>query len=117
MFPTLLYWRHPELGLLSPSKFLPVAEEIGVITYIDEWVLRNACVQARAWQESGYKPIRMTINLSTRQFAGNSIFSLKPDLVDMDEKSLSFDISKVVGADVTVRKAERYPTLPLLPEK
>ena len=90
----LVRWRHPELGLLSPSKFLPVAEKIGVITYIDEWVLRTACVQARAWQESGYKPIRMTINLSTRQFQKSNLVKmisrileetgLAPELLELD---------------------------------
>lgn len=64
----LVRWRHPELGLLSPAQFIPVAEETGFIVSLDEWVLRIACMQAKSWQETGYPPTRVTVNLSTRQF-------------------------------------------------
>lgn len=90
----LVRWRHPELGLLNPSRFLPIAEEIGVITYIDEWVLRTACAQSRAWQKAGYKPIRVTVNLSTRQFQKSNLVKmisrileesgLAPELLELD---------------------------------
>jgi len=100
----LVRWRHPELGLLSPSRFLPIAEEIGVITFIDEWVLRTACAQVRAWQETGYKPIRVTVNLSTRQFQKSNLVKvislileetgLAPELLELDitERALMQDI-------------------------
>ncbi|OQW90695.1 MAG: diguanylate cyclase, partial [Beggiatoa sp. IS2] len=64
----LLRWQHPELGLLSPDKFVSVAEETGLIIPIGEWVLRTACQQNRIWQESGLLPIRMAVNVSSRQF-------------------------------------------------
>jgi len=63
----LLRWRHPELGLISPSEFIPLAEVTGIIFQIGPWVLRTACAQARAWQ--GLHPgLNVAVNLSARQF-------------------------------------------------
>lgn len=64
----LLRWEHPEMGLISPGEFIPLAEETGLIVPIGEWVLRVACDQNRAWQESGHPPVRMAVNISARQF-------------------------------------------------
>jgi len=64
----LLRWRHPELGLVSPAEFIPMAEATGLIGPIGEWVLREACRQNVAWQREGRPPIRVAVNLSARQF-------------------------------------------------
>ena len=72
----LARWRHSTLGILSPAEFIPAAEEIGFIPSIDEWALRTACAQNKAWQEAGYPPLRVSVNLSTQQFQ-------QPALVDM----------------------------------
>jgi len=64
----LIRWRHPERGLVSPAAFIPVAEETGLIIPIGEWVLRQACMQTKAWQEAGHPGLRMAVNLSGRQF-------------------------------------------------
>lgn len=64
----LLRWRHPEMGVLLPSKFVPVAEEIGLISDIGEWALQTACRQAKAWHAAGFPCLRMAVNLSGRQF-------------------------------------------------
>ena len=63
----LLRWRHPVHGMISPAKFIPLAEETGLILTIGEWVLRQACAQARAWADAG-RPLRVAVNLSARQF-------------------------------------------------
>ncbi|MGZ8398557.1 MAG: putative bifunctional diguanylate cyclase/phosphodiesterase [Gemmatimonadales bacterium] len=63
----LLRWRHPELGLLLPSEFIPIAEENGLIVPMGEWILQAACLQNRAWQDAGLPRIRVGVNLSSRQ--------------------------------------------------
>lgn len=64
----LLRWQHPDLGVVSPADFIPLAEETGMIIPIGEWVLRKACKQNQAWLEAGLPPMRMAVNLSARQF-------------------------------------------------
>jgi diguanylate cyclase (GGDEF)-like protein len=64
----LIRWQHPEWGLISPDKFIPIAEANGLIIPIGEWVLRTACAQNQAWQKAGFLPLRMSVNLSARQF-------------------------------------------------
>ncbi|HZB27485.1 MAG TPA: EAL domain-containing protein, partial [Gemmatimonadales bacterium] len=67
----LLRWRHPELGLLLPSEFIPIAEENGLIVPMGEWILQSACLQNRAWQDAGLPRIRVGVNLSSRQLKKN----------------------------------------------
>jgi diguanylate cyclase (GGDEF)-like protein/PAS domain S-box-containing protein len=64
----LLRWQHPDLGLVSPSQFIPVAEETGLMKSIDEWVLQTACHQAQRWIISGLPPLSVTVNLSGTSF-------------------------------------------------
>src|SRR3954451_24353047 len=64
----LLRWLHPEWGLVRPARFIPLAEETGLIVQIGEWVLREACRQNRAWIDQGLNPGFVSVNLSTRQF-------------------------------------------------
>ncbi|MFL6710466.1 MAG: EAL domain-containing protein [Massilia sp.] len=69
----LVRWRHPERGLISPNEFIPLAEDTGLIVPIGEWVLRTACQQARAWQKSAKRCIRMAVNLSAKQFKDENL--------------------------------------------
>ena len=64
----LLRWQHPEWGLLRPARFIPVAEETGLIVQIGEWVVEEACRQTVAWQKEGLDPGVVSVNLSARQF-------------------------------------------------
>lgn len=78
----LLRWQHPELGLISPTKFIPLAEETGLIIPIGEWVLRSACYQTKYWQEALSLPsLSIAVNLSARQFQ-------QPNLVEMVQQIL-----------------------------
>jgi len=64
----LLRWRHPEIGMIPPDKFIPIAEETGLITSLGYWVLETACRQVRQWQDAGYKHLSVAVNLSAAQF-------------------------------------------------
>lgn len=64
----LARWQHPNLGMIYPAKFIPIAEETGLILPIGEWVLMTACSQAKAWHDEGFSTLRITVNLSVRQF-------------------------------------------------
>ncbi|MDX1522643.1 MAG: bifunctional diguanylate cyclase/phosphodiesterase, partial [Anaerolineae bacterium] len=64
---TLLRWRHPERGIIGPDEFIPLAEETGLIAPIGAWVLRAACAQLQAWHQAGYRPLRITVNVSPQQ--------------------------------------------------
>ncbi|MEM5382018.1 EAL domain-containing protein [Paraburkholderia phymatum] len=72
----LVRWRDPEVGLIPPSQFIPVAEESGLIGPLSEWVLREACRQNKAWQDKGLPPARVSVNLSARQFQQRDIAKL-----------------------------------------
>jgi diguanylate cyclase len=72
----LVRWRHPDRGLMPPAEFIPLAEECGLIGAIGEWVMREACRQARAWQVAGLPPLRIAINLSASQFRAGGLADL-----------------------------------------
>ena len=64
----LVRWQHPQLGLVPPSEFIPLAEDTGLIVPIGEWVLRTACLQGRQWRDEGFAPIQIAVNICGRQF-------------------------------------------------
>ena len=77
----LIRWEHPELGLISPGFFIPLAEETGIIVAMGEWVMRTACVDAKRWVERYKLPLKISVNLSALQLR-------QPDLVDIVERVL-----------------------------
>jgi len=81
-FEALARWYNPELGLIEPKQFIPLAEETGLIVQLGEWVLRTACAQNKAWQDANYPQLRVAVNFSPRQF-------LMHQLADMVENVLA----------------------------
>ncbi|MGG3450207.1 sensor domain-containing protein [Domibacillus aminovorans] len=65
----LIRWKHPKIGMISPVDFIPLAEETGLIVPIGHWVLQTACRQNKKWQDNGFPPIRISVNVSARQFS------------------------------------------------
>ncbi len=78
----LIRWRDPKHGMIGPGEFIPVAEECGLIVDIGTWCLREACRQTKAWQDAGYAPIRMSVNVSAHQFKAK-------DLLEKVQKALA----------------------------
>ncbi len=77
----LIRWNHPELGLLTPAKFIPLAEDTGLIIPIGEWVLRAACEQIKTWASQGYRPVKIAVNLSARQFHQHDLIKTVSDVL------------------------------------
>lgn len=98
----LIRWEHPSIGLLSPDKFIPLAEETGLIVPIGEWVLRTACIQAKVWQKVGLPPIVLSVNLSVRQlyrleFVGRVQQILEE--VELSPEYIAFEITESMMMD------------------
>jgi predicted signal transduction protein with EAL and GGDEF domain/FixJ family two-component response regulator len=93
----LVRWRHPERGVISPTEFIPLAEETGLIVPIGEWVLRTACIQARAWQQLLRRPVRMAVNLSAKQFKDENLSQIVLSALDetgLDPKLLELELTE-----------------------
>jgi len=72
----LIRWNHPEKGMIPPAQFIPLAEETGIINQIGEWVLIESCKQTKKWIDMGFPHMRVSVNLSIRQFYGNNVVKL-----------------------------------------
>ena len=95
----LVRWRHPLRGLIPPSQFIPLAEDIGLIVPIGEWVLREACAQCRRWRQEFQRPLHVAVNLSARQFGRTPISqTVKLALQDsgLDPAALELEITESV---------------------
>lgn len=101
----LLRWRHPDLGLIEPAEFLLAAEEANLAPRIGDWVVREACRQARRWAESGIHGVRIAVNLSGRQF-------LEPQLIAslehaLDETQIAASSLELEISETSLRDANR----------
>jgi len=95
----LIRWNHPRLGLLPPSRFIPLAEETGLIVPIGEWVLRTACAQNRAWLDRGLNPLSVAVNISARQFQNQDpVAAVRRALddTDLDPALLELELTESV---------------------
>jgi diguanylate cyclase (GGDEF)-like protein len=98
----LIRWRHPERGLIAPDQFIPLAEESGLIVPIGEWVLREACRQARAWQDQGLPLLRVAVNVSALQFRRlNLVDTVRRALADADVNARYLEIELTESAVMT----------------
>lgn len=112
----LIRWQHPELGLVSPDLFIPLAEESGLIIPIGEWLMQTACAQNKLWQASGLPPMRTSVNLSPRQLQDPKLVSqisqllesscLDPRLLELEitESMILHDTDKVIDTLHEIKK-------------
>ncbi len=111
----LIRWRAPQQGLVSPSRFIPLAEETGLIEPIGEWVLETACRQAQLWRERGFRPLTVAVNVSPRQFRDAGLPQLvenilkktgvTPSMIELEitETCLAHDSEKFIATLKTLK--------------
>lgn len=90
----LIRWNHPDKGMISPGKFIPVAEDTGLILPLGEWVLAEACRQLKSWESKGFHPLPVSVNLSSRQFQNKDLmvrirnilseYQINPGLLELE---------------------------------
>ena len=93
----LIRWQHPDLGLVSPGEFIPLAEKTGLIFPLNKWILKTACQQNKIWQQEGYPPIRIAVNLSAQQFHQPNFVALVEEtlqLTGLDPQWLELEITE-----------------------
>ena len=100
----LLRWNHSEMGVISPAVFIPLAEKSGLIISIGEWALRQACIQNKAWQDAGYQPITIAVNLSPGQFRQPKLVEILTDILtetQLNPEFLELEITETTAiADI-----------------
>lgn len=93
----LIRWNHPTYGFISPSRFIPLAEEIGMIVPIGEWVLRQTCRSIKDWRERGAQNIKISVNLSSLQFRDPNLITMLETMIieeGVDAASLEIEITE-----------------------
>ncbi len=110
----LLRWQHPEQGLMPPNKFIPLAEETGLIIPIGEWVLRSVCLQLKAWQDQGYDIPQLAINLSVKQIQQTTLAETIARILNetgVEARFLELEITESILVDHSAGMVERLFTL------
>lgn len=102
----LVRWHHPLLGFISPIEFIPLAEETGLILPLGEWVLRTACKQIKEWNNQGFPPLKVSVNLSARQFQQQNLFEVISKIIDETEIDPGF--IELEMTESTILKNEDY---------
>jgi diguanylate cyclase (GGDEF)-like protein/PAS domain S-box-containing protein len=95
----LIRWNHPEFGTIPPGRFISIAEETGLINPIGNWVLFEACRQAKKWQDEGYQPFKIAVNLSLKQFEQENLVSIVKKALrksKLDPKYLEIELTESV---------------------
>jgi len=104
----LLRWQHPDLGIIAPSKFIPLAEETGLIVPIGSWVLKQVCAQHMAWQREGLPGLRISVNLTSRQFQDEQLLATVLAALEdsgMEAGMLELELSEATLMQNTQRSA------------
>jgi EAL domain-containing protein (putative c-di-GMP-specific phosphodiesterase class I) len=112
----LARWKHPQLGLVSPARFIPIAEDTGLIAGIGRWALEEACLQTKAWNNTGLGPLRIAVNVSARQFRQTDFVSVVSDTLlttGLDPSLLTIELTESV---VMVNAQKSIDTLRRLKE-
>jgi len=105
-FEALIRWCPPGSDPVSPAKFIPLLEDTGLIVPIGEWVLRTACAQNKAWQDAGFAPVRMAVNLSARQFRDQGLADMVARVLDdtgLDPRWLELEITESMLMEHTAK--------------
>jgi EAL domain-containing protein (putative c-di-GMP-specific phosphodiesterase class I) len=95
----LVRWKHPEMGIVSPAAFIPLAEETGLIIQIDEWVMQSACAQNKLWQMAGLPPITVAVNLSGQHFIRKNLLETVARIIEdtgIDPRYLDLELTEGV---------------------
>lgn len=103
----LIRWNNPELGMVQPDKFIPIAEETGLIIPIGDWVIRKACEQLTYWKKEGFSEITIAVNLSIRQFYKPNFISKIKEIMDetgIDPSLLELEVTESMTMDVELAK-------------
>jgi EAL domain-containing protein (putative c-di-GMP-specific phosphodiesterase class I) len=118
-FEALLRWHHPTRGLVAPDQFISVAEDNGLIIPIGEWVLREACTQAKLLQNEGLDPVKVCVNLSVQQFRDPHLLTIVKNTlseIGLEAKWLELEITESMlmdNADEVIRKLHELKSLGL----
>jgi diguanylate cyclase (GGDEF)-like protein/PAS domain S-box-containing protein len=99
----LMRWFHPEKGVIPPAVFIPIAEETGLIIPMGEWALRTACKENKKWQEAGYSPITVSVNISAKQFFQSNLVEIVEASINesgLNPKYLELEITESITMDV-----------------
>ncbi|WP_158633967.1 GGDEF and EAL domain-containing protein [Radiobacillus deserti] len=96
----LLRWKHPKIGYIPPDTFIPLAERSGLIMEIGEWVLREACMQNKRWQEQGFSPVVVGVNMSVKQFYQKNLVAQVAQILQetgLEAKYLELEITETIA--------------------
>lgn len=113
-FEALIRWNHPELGIISPGQFIPIAEKTGLILPIGEWVLRNACRQMKLWHDQGFQRVPVAVNLSVRQFMDYDLVGMVSEVLldtGLEPGYLELEITESILMEDTKSIAETLQRL------
>lgn len=113
----LIRWNHPEKGLVLPDRFIPIAEQTGQIVPIGEWVVSEACRQAKAWQQQGYAPVRVAVNLSSLHFKRGDVIKMITGLTEehhLDPQYIELELTEAImlqDVDYILDIVKKFKTL------